>query len=169
MNKNKILDYPLLVFIAVIYLIMYIVQYTDGVFEKDLGFPQLMLPASIFIGMYFGDKLGAVYGFFIGAAVDAVSANVICYNTIFMLLAGYFSGVLVQFIINNNFRSSIIVSIFFSLIYYFGMWIINGFDKLTLSLNLIPSFFSTVFFSLILYLLLGLLIKFRKKQLSNRN
>lgn len=163
MNKNKALDYPLLVFIAISYLLIYIIQYTDGVFEKDFGFPQLMLPAAIFSGMFFGDRLGALYGICIGAAVDAVSANVICYNTIFMLLAGYFSGVLVQLIINNNFRSSIIVSVLFSFVYYFGLWIINGFDKLTLSINLIPSFFSTVFFSLVFYLLLSLIIKFRKK------
>ncbi len=169
MNKNKSIDYPLLVFIAIIYLIIYIVQYTDGIFEKELGFPQILLPAAIFSGMYFGDKVGAFFGFFIGAAVDAVSANVICYNTIFMLLAGYFGGVLVQLIINNNFRSSVIISVLFTLIYYFGIWIINSFDKAILSLNLLPSFFSTVFFSLIIYLALGLIIKIRKKLLSKRN
>lgn len=169
MKKSKALDYPFIVFIAIVYLIIYIVQYTDGVFDKNLYFPQLMLPATLFTGMFLGDRVGAIFGFFIGTAVDAVSAETICYNGIFMLLVGYFVGVLVQFVLNNNFRSALIVSSALTLLYYFGLWVINDFDKPTLTLCYIPSYFITVFSSIILYLSWLLFLKIRKRQLQNKN
>lgn len=169
MKKNNALDYPLIVFISIVYLVIYVIQYTDGVFPKNLYFPQLMLPAALFSGMFLGDRVGAVFGFFIGTAVDAVAADTICYNGIFMLLAGYLGGVLVQFLINNNFRASLIVSSISTFLYYFGLWVINGFDVPTLTVCYIPAFFSTVFFSVVLYLLLIFLFKFRKKQLQKKN
>lgn len=169
MKRNKEIDYPFVALIGVIYLVIYIVQYTDGIFEKNLAFPQLMLPAVIFSGMFFGDRIGAIFGFFVGAAVDAVSANVICYNCIIMLLVGYFSGILVELLINNNFRSALILSAGFSLLYYFGLWIINGFGSKTFRLSIFPSYISTVFFSLFFYIGFYFLMKLRKKQLQNRN
>lgn len=169
MKKSKALDYPFIVFIAIVYLIIYIIQYTDGVFEKNLYFPQLMLPAALFSGMFLGDRVGAIFGFLIGTAVDAVSAETICYNGIFMLLAGFFGGVLVQFVINNNFRSALIVSSALTLLYYFGLWVINDFDKATLTLCYIPSYFITVFSSVILYLAWVLFLRIRKRQLINKN
>ncbi len=169
MKRNKALDYPLIVAVSIVYFVIYVIQYTDGVFPKNLYFPQLMLPAALFSGMFFGDRVGAVFGFFIGTAVDAVAADTICYNGIFMLLAGYFGGVLVQFVINNNFRASLIVSSISTLLYYFGLWVINRFDIPTLTLCYIPAFFSTVFFSVFLYFLLLLFFKIRKKQLLNKN
>lgn len=169
MKKSKELDYPLLTFFGIIFFIIYIVFYTNGVTDKYGAVPQILLSATVFMGMFFGDKVGAIFGFLIGSALDAVSTNTTCFNSITCLLLGYFCGVAITLIINNNFKASLIMVLLVSLIYnvlksIFG---VVSFDYL---LNQMPyTVFLTVIFSIPLYWGIYLIVFLRKKQLLKRN
>ncbi len=167
MKQRNSYDYPLLGVFGIIFFIIYILQYTDGVFKSTGVIPQLMLPIAVFCGMYWDDRLGAVFGFILGSCVDAVSANTICYNSIMLMLIGYFSGVLATKLINNNFRASIIMSLGSSLIYYFGYWCVSGFNPQYMSQVYVKVVFLTVLYAVPLYWGMKLIINLRKKTLSN--
>lgn len=167
MKQRNSYDYPLLCVFGVIFFFIYILQYTDGILNSNGTAPQFMLPVAIFCGMYWDDRVGAVFGFIFGSFVDAVSANTICYNSIMLMLIGYFSGVLATNLINNNFRASIIMSFGFSLIYYFGIWGVNGFNPQYMSQSYIKVVFLTAVFGVPLYWGMKLIIILRKKNLHN--
>ena len=62
MKQRNSYDYPLLIVFGFIFFFIYIIQYTDGVSRESAGsIPQLMLPAAIFCGMYWDDKIGHEY------------------------------------------------------------------------------------------------------------
>ncbi len=83
---------------AAFFFIIYILQYTDGVFSKSgIFFLSLCFRVLYFSAMFFGDGVGAAFGFVAGALVDAVSAGAICFNTIIMMLLGYVCGLSVKF------------------------------------------------------------------------
>lgn len=165
MKRNKQCDYPLLSFIGVVFFAVYILQYTDGVFETYGVFPQLMLPCVVFSAMFFGDGIGAVFGFVAGALVDAVGAGTICYNTIILMLLGYAFGIAVKVIINNNFRSAVIAIIAACAVYYFGRWCSLGLSYEVFRLRIAPSCFLTLIYSVPIYLFIYFSVRFRKKQL----
>lgn len=167
MKKNYKTDPQLLTTFAGIYFLLYIFQFNDNSsFLSSSNFPNFMLIASVFTGMYFGDKIGAIFGFFIGAFVDAISYDVICFNTIFMMLCGYIGGLLIITLLNNNFRTSLILIITASLIYYLCKFALNGFNFEIFRYSYTKSIFLTVIFSIPFYLGMNLIIKKRKKKLS---
>lgn len=168
MKQKNNYDYPLLIVLGLIFFLIYIIQYTEGIAKSSVGeVPQLMLPIVVFCGMYWDDKVGAVFGFLLGSCVDAISANVICYNSIVLMLIGYFTGVLITTVINNNFRASLLMSFGWSLIYYFGYWCIGGFSSHYLSDRYLKAVFLTVVFSVPLYWGMKLIIGIRKRMLSD--
>lgn len=168
MKQRNSYDYPLLIVFGFIFFFIYIIQYTDGSSQESVGsFPQLMLPAVVFCGMFWDDKVGAVFGLVFGSLVDAVGANTICYNSIILMLLGYLSGVLITKIINNNFRASIIMTLGSALIYYFGYWCVSGFNSDYLSQYYIKLVFLTVVFSIPLYWGMKIIISIRRKMLPN--
>ena len=167
MKQRDSYDLPLLVVFGVIFFLIYVVQYTDGVFGAVGTIPQFMLPIVIFCGMYWDDRVGAIFGFLLGSCVDAVAAETICFNTIFLMLIGYISGLLISKIINNNFRASLLLTLVFSLIYYFGCWCISDFS-VGYMIDIYPKIiFNTILFSIPLYWGMKWIIKLRKKSLSD--
>ena len=167
MKQRDSYDLPLLVIFGVVFFLIYIIQYTAGIFREDGIFPQLMLPIVVFCGMYWDDRIGAIFGFLLGSCVDAVAADSICYNTISLMLIGYISGLLITKIINNNFRASLLLILVFSLIYYFGIWCISGFVAGYVS-NIYPKIiFNTILFSIPTYWCMRWIINLRKKSLSD--
>ena len=167
MKQRESYDLPLLAVFGAIFFLIYIIQYTDGVFSFNSAIPQLMLPIVVCCGMYWDDRIGAIFGFFLGSCVDAVAADTICYNTISLMLIGYVSGLLIEKIINNNFRASLLLVFGFSLIYYFGCWCMSGFSSGYMSKIYFELVFNTVIFSIPLYWFMRWIINLRKKTLSN--
>jgi len=161
-NKYK-RDYTIYVGCGALFFLLYIIQYSDFWGFNSYGFPQLMLVASIFSGMYWGEKVGAIYGFFLGAMVDAVAYRTVCFNTIFMLICGYLTGILIEKFINNNFLSSIILTFVWSLIYFFMRWGIYGFILENIETQVFNSALLTVLFSIPLYGIMYLIHKKRYK------
>ncbi len=151
MKKNKMHDYTVYIIGGIVFFLIYIIQYSD-IWNKDrMGFPQLMLSASILCGMFWGEKVGAIFGFFIGSFLDAVAFDSICFNTIFMLLCGYISGILVEKFVNNNFRASLLLSFAWTLIYYFCRWCSLGLKLSLLETSLIHSAFLTILYFIPMY------------------
>ncbi len=167
MKQRETYDLPLLVVFGIIFFLIYILQYTDGVFKQNGSLPQFMLPVAVFCGMYWDDKIGAIFGLVFGSCVDAVSANTICYNSIALMLIGYTSGLLITKIINNNFRASLLMSLGYSLIYYFGYWCVSGFTTGYMSLIYPKAILYTLIFSIPLYWAMKLIIKLRDKTITN--
>ena len=167
MKQSNSYDYPLLAINGAIFFLIYIVQYTDGIIKITDTVPQLMLPIVVFCGMYWDDRVGAVFGFILGSCVDAVGANTICYNSIMLMLLGYLSGVLVTKIINNNFRASIIMSFGSGLIYYFGLWCVGGFNPQYISHTYLKMVLLTVVSAVPIYWGMKLIIYLRKKYLQS--
>lgn len=168
MKKNKELDYPLLAFFGAIFFVIYIIIYTDGITQKYGEIPQILLCATAFSGMFWGEKMGAVFGFIIGAGLDAVSIKATCFNSIICLLLGYFCGVAVSRIINNNFKSSLIVMLVVSVIYNLFKCIC-GIINFNYLLNQAPyTIFLTVICSIPLYWFMHFIIVLRKRQLLKR-
>ncbi len=165
MKRNKQLDYPLLGFFGIVFFFLYILQYTDGVFAKDGAFPQLMLPCVVFVAMFFGDGAGAVFGIVAGSFLDAITAGTVCYNSVILLLLGYTTGLAVEFFINNNFRSAVLVTLATTAVYYFGRWVSLGFNAEVFRERIASSWFLTVIYAVPIYLFIYLTVKFRKKQL----
>ncbi len=164
-NANK-QDYIAYISCGAIFFILYIIQYSDIWDKEKMGFPQLMLCATILSGIFWGDKIGAIFGFFFGSMVDAVAYDVICFNTIFMLLCGYFSGILVLKLLNNNFRAAVLMSLGWISIYYFGKWCVLGLQLHWLENGLVHSAFLTVLYFMPMYGIMFLLNRKRtdKKQ-----
>lgn len=152
MKKNYMKDYTAYAVCGILFFLLYIIQYSDILSPQAArGFPQFMLIATVFSGMFWKDKSGAIFGFFAGAMVDAVSSDVVCFNTIFMLLCGYLSGVLVEKIVNNNFRAAFIMMLTGAVIYYFFKWMILGFDTHIFKTVIFRSVVLTMLFSIPLY------------------
>lgn len=167
MKQRESYDLPLLAVFGAMFFLIYIIQYTDGIFSANRSMPQLMLPIVVFCGMYWDDRIGAIFGFLLGSCVDAVAADTICYNAISLMLIGYVSGLLIEKIINNNFRASMLLILGFSLIYYFGCWCVSGFSVGYISKIYFELVFNTVIFSIPLYWFMRWIINLRKKTLSD--
>ena len=168
MKKNKELDYPLLTFFGILFFIIYIVFYTDGATENYGAVPQMLLIATVFSGMFWGDKIGAIFGFLIGAALDAVAINTTCFNSITCMLIGYFCGVAIERIINNNFKASLIVITLVCIIYNV-LKCVFGIISMAFLLNKVPYIiFLTVMYSIPVYWAMHFIIILRKKQLLKR-
>ncbi len=169
MKQKNNYDYPLLTVLGLIFFLIHIVQYTDCFNVKNAGaFPQLMLPVAVFSGMFFDDKIGAIFGFIAGGFVDSVSTNTICYNSIMLMLIGYFTGVFIEHLVNNNFRASLILIFFTSVIYYLGLWCVCGFDQYYISVLYIKLLYLTLAFSIPIYWGIFYIIKLRKKSLVKK-
>lgn len=169
MKKNSQTDYVVITIVSVIYFAVYILQYTDGIFGNITKFPQLMLAAAVCSGLFFGDKIGPVFGFIIGAAVDAVSADTVCYNCIIMFLISYFCGVAVTYLINNNFKSIFIVMFVSVVVYYFGIFAISKFNVHLFKTHTLPLAIITYIFSIPFYCLIRAIIYSRKRYLQKHS
>ncbi len=162
MKKTNKYDYAAFIIGGIVFFFLYLLQYSDIWDTERMGFPQLMLSAAILSGMFWGDKIGSIFGFFIGGFVDAVAYDSICFNTIFMILAGYFSGILVLKLINNNFKAALLLSFSVTILYYFCRWCFSGFKINLLETGLVHSAFWTILYFLPMYGFMYLLN--RKKQ-----
>lgn len=165
MNRNSKNDEIAVVSVSAMYFVLYILQYTDNIFGNFSEFPQLMLAATVCAGMFFGDKYGAIFGFVIGAAVDAVSAGTVSYNTVIMLLIGYFCGVAVEYFINNNFKSVFLVMLAAVIVYFFGIYALNGFNSHLFKNHTFHVAVITYIFSIPLYAAVWFIVNLRKNHL----
>ena len=83
-----------------------------------------MLPIVVCCGMYWDDRIGAIFGFLLGSCVDAVAADTICYNTISLMLILYGVAFIVVEKLNKNKPSKVetLSDITYSLAFIIGLF-----------------------------------------------
>ena len=83
----------------------------------------IMLPATIFAAFYFNEYTGAFFGIIVGALTDVYSST-LCYNTVFLAVVGFFSGILVSRLFNSNLAAASVLNFGGTILYFFFKWLI---------------------------------------------
>lgn len=119
--------------------------------------PDLLLAAVIGLGIYDGERTGAISGIAAGVLAEALGGVGIMLMPIFYMVAGYTFGIVTRFFLNRNFLSWLV----YMLIAAFarGVWSLlylaateTGFNFVTVfSRIIIPEFVMTFVFSLPMY------------------
>lgn len=109
--------------LAIAVLVFSVLQNTTGMFPAIFGVKALLLiPVVVAIAMYERDVAGIFYGLFAGALWDVFAAGN-NFNAIYLVIIGYFSGVLINTLMRSNFATHAILSGGFSLIYAVIYWL----------------------------------------------
>lgn len=115
--ENRIIRLRRVIFAAVI-LVVFFIWNTDGLFPKPWGIPaMLMVPLVISIGMFERENAGMVFGLFAGVLMDTFSAGTVCFHSIMLMIAGYFSGVLITRLMRNNLKTCLLLNVVYLFIY----------------------------------------------------
>lgn len=80
--------------------------------------PIMSIAAVITVSFYYGEWLGFGAGLISGIFADAVTSGAFCFNAIFFLLVGIFSGALLKNYLNKNIFSALTLSGVSSAIYF---------------------------------------------------
>lgn len=89
--------------LAVLVLVTFIFQSTDGFFPTIAGaHAMLLIPLTVCIAMFERELAGMLFGLFAGAMLDAFSSDSIVYNSIFMTVLGFTVGALITYVMRNN-------------------------------------------------------------------
>ena len=116
-KENKINRTRRTVLTAVILLVFFL-QNTEHLFPRPWGVTAMLLaPLVICIGMFERETSGMVFGAAAGALLAAFSTQTVCYHTIMLAAAGYFSGLLVTRLIRNNLNSCFLMNVVFLFVY----------------------------------------------------
>lgn len=116
-KENKINRTRRIVLTAVI-LLAFFLQNTEHLFPRPWGIAAMLLvPPVICIGMFEREVSGMIFGAAAGALLDAFSTQTVCYHTIMLAAAGFFSGLLVTRLIRNNLNSCFLLNIIFLFVY----------------------------------------------------
>lgn len=148
------------IWFAVIILVTFLLQTTDGAFPAPFGIHAcLLLPATVCIAMFEREFSGLFFGLASGMMLDSVSSDTVCYYSILFTLIGFVTGMLITYLMRNNLVTALIFTAFFSLLhtalyclfYYF-------FDKADISFGVYIRYYFTsaiytVLFTPIFYLI----------------
>ena len=84
--------------------------------------PSILLPFLIAFCMFSQELPAALTGMLVGIFMDAFSSGGSYLHTILFFIIGCTVSVLVHYLLNNNFRTSIMLSLIASLLYYSLRW-----------------------------------------------
>lgn len=107
-------------------LAIFLVWNTDGLFPKPWGIPaMLMVPVVISIGMFERETAGMFFGLFAGMLIDTFSSETVCFHSVMLTAAGYFSGVLITRLLRNNLKTCLLLNMVFLFVYNTLFYLIN--------------------------------------------
>lgn len=131
----------------------------------------ILLPCAVLLGIDEDEKIAALYGLFAGMLWDAVSAQHMGFNCIFLMFACYLSAALVVFVFRNTFVynlvSSTAVIFAYCLVYWLLFVLIGGGEGQgrALAFFYLPSAVYTLCVTPVLYMILNpLKNKLNKKE-----
>ncbi len=161
-KKHSYLHYTVL---GVLFLFLFLIQYT-GLFPPVYGArPLLLVSATIAAAMFLRQWAGAVFGLVAGMLMDAVVGGAGCFNTVVLLIFGCVSGLLITCLFNNTLGVSFLFQAGLLLLYVTLRWLIYyllpGYDDagyLFLKYGL-GEFVYTFVLSIPLYLLIRRLLR----------
>ncbi|MBR4765960.1 MAG: hypothetical protein IK085_04255 [Clostridia bacterium] len=145
--------------VAVLVLIMSVLQNTPGWFPSLFGAKAfLLIPAVVSTAVFEKDIGGIFFGLFAGALWD-ISASGKDYCAIFLVVAGFVCGSLLNNIMRPNILTNLLLSGVWTGVYCLGHWairyIIGGLDGAAHALltYYLPSFLWTVALSPVIFLI----------------
>lgn len=103
---------------AVIILVTFLLQTTDGFFPAPFGIHAcILIPATVCIAMFEREFSGLFFGLASGMMLDSVSSDTVCYYSVFFTLMGFVTGMLITYLMRNNLVTALIFTSVFSLIH----------------------------------------------------
>ena len=163
LKKKKLLIYSVF---AAILLIVFLIQYSPAFpYRPGRAHISFFLPFVFTCALLFREWAGAFYGLAAGAALDIVSSDTVCFNTIALFVICCLAGLFVnRLFLKNNVAVSVLM-IFMNAVYAVANWLfcvlLNGepnaayyFLRITL-----PSFALTSVVSLPVYFIMRALAR----------
>lgn len=130
-------------------LAIFLVWNTDGLFPKPWGIPaMLMVPVVISIGMFERETAGMFFGLFAGMLIDTFSSETVCFHSVMLTAAGYFSGVLITRLLRKNLKTCLLLNIVFLFVYNTLFYLINYHRTVD---DFIPYAYSDVYVASVFY------------------
>ena len=130
-------------------LAIFLVWNTDGLFPKPWGIPaMLMVPVVISIGMFERETAGMFFGLFAGMLIDTFSSETVCFHSVMLTAAGYFSGVLITRLLRNNLKTCLLLNMVFLFVYNTLFYLINYHRTVD---DFIPYAYSDVYVASVFY------------------
>lgn len=103
---------------AVIILVTFLLQTTDGFFPAPFGIHAcILIPATVCIAMFEREFSGLFFGLASGMMLDSVSSDTVCYYSVFFTLMGFVTGMLITYLMRNNLVTALMFTSVFSLIH----------------------------------------------------
>ncbi|MBQ8782850.1 MAG: rod shape-determining protein MreD [Clostridia bacterium] len=133
-------------------LVFFLLWNNEAVFPKPWGIPaMLMVPVVISIGMFERETAGMFFGLFAGVLTDAFSSQTVCFHSVMLTAAGYFSGVLITRLMRNNLKTCLLLNVIFLFVYNTLFYLIN---YRSADAEYIPYAYSDVYVASVFYTML---------------
>ncbi len=110
---------------SILAVIVYILHYTSLIdISIYAASPFILLSLCIAVAVFRGELTGLIFGAVCGAACDAVASSTVIFNSVTLMLIGFFAGILSKNIFNKNFKGTLLLSLIFSSLYFALKWFI---------------------------------------------
>lgn len=157
-NRMQIKRY---IIYGIIFLLLYIIQtMPQSGLNKGYSTPELLLPLLTVLALFEGEKFGAIFGIIIGLLYDAQGGGLTGFYTILFMFYGYFTGILLIFLLRRNILTSMSISAICVLttnyLFYFFFYYMYGelsFSYVTLNI-ILPKTAMSLVFTFFIYLLI---------------
>ncbi len=151
-RTEKRIIYKRRALLGVLVLLTFFVRNTHGIFPEPWGIPvMIMVPLVICIGMFQRETEGMIYGLFAGVLMDAFSSQTVCFHSIMLMSAGYFSGVLITRLMRNNLKTCLLLNVIFLFVYNTLFYFINYFspDQSSTTYVFFDVYIASVFYTML--------------------
>lgn len=146
---------------GILMILLYIIEtMPQGSVNNGIYSPELMLPLVTVFALFEGEKFGAVTGLLAGILYDAQGGGLTGFHAILFMFFGYFTGLLLIFLLRRNIVTAVALSGFWVLVsnylFYFFFYYMFGdlrFSYATLKV-ILPKTAVSVIASIFIYLLI---------------
>lgn len=155
---------------AFLIIILFLLHYTQLLDITVYGVsPMLLLPFLVSFSIFTEEMPATFTGALIGIFADSSASGSSCFHTIFFFLTGFAVSLTMHYLLNNNIRSAIMLSLLTSVFYFVLRWLFfhafSGVDNSTeyLMQYALPSVVYTAVFIFPFYYLQRIIFRFKTK------
>ena len=148
-KKRQIIKNALYFAAVLIFFVMGEIPQFDPLIFKAIP----VIPIVVSLSVLEGDMAGGIFGFIAGLMVDTYAAHIFGLASVIFTVAGFLSGVLVTYLLQNNMRTAFILtfalSSFYGIISFYviyGMWQVEG-SVLMFAARTVPTVAVTTLFA----------------------
>ena len=106
-------------------LVLYIIQYIGLLPRIGSAAALPLIPLLIFIGSFFGEWHGGIFGIAVGCLMDVTALDPVCFNMLVLFAVGVISGLLVKYYFNRNIFTALLLDVILSFLYFFIKWLVS--------------------------------------------